>query len=277
VTLRTPRIDDLDVLPRADFALFMDRPRGYQLSFGFSPTTPVFNLCTSRSCPYTCSFCGVRDIWGRLYRAQSAARILDDIQFLKREFGCAGIYFREDLFTANHKRVRELAELLLKHGTNIEWACETRVDAGSDEELVKLMARSGCRGFYIGAEAGSQRMLDIYNKEIRVEDIYRTCEIAKQHGIAVYMSLMVGHPQETLRDKLAILHLLRRTRPEMSGLAPYRAEYARHGVVDLPRHAERRVITVEHPNATWAGQADRFGYLDVIRPGHAPKSAVTNG
>jgi radical SAM superfamily enzyme YgiQ (UPF0313 family) len=264
--LRTPRVDDLDALPRADFRLFMEPARKYDVGFGFSNAKPVFNLCTSRSCPYQCSFCGVRDIWGRLYRAQSAERIFDDISYLKREFGCAGVYFREDLFTADHKRVRALSELLIKDGTNIEWACETRVDAGADEELVKLMARSGCRGFYIGAEAGSQRMLDIYNKEIEVGQIYRTCELARKYGISVYMSLIVGHPEEKLSDKLAIARLLRTTRPEMSGLAPYRAEFARHGVVEHPEYEEREVVSIATKNATWSGQSDRFKYIQLGMP-----------
>lgn len=271
-TIRTPRIQDLDALPRADFGLFLEKPRGYDMRFGFSDVTPVFNLATSRSCPYTCEFCGVRDIWGRLYRAQSAARIFDDIDFLKKSYGCAGVYFREDLFTADHKRVRALAEMFINKKTNIQWACETRVDAGADEELVELMARSGCRGFYIGAEAGSQRMLDIYNKEIDVDQIYKTCENAKKYGIAIYMSLIVGHPEEKLEDKLAIMRLLQKTQPMMSGLAPYRAEYARHGTVNYPEYAEREEITVTQANGTWAGQTDRFRYLKVLRPDQISES-----
>jgi radical SAM superfamily enzyme YgiQ (UPF0313 family) len=270
--IRTPRIDDLDALPRADFRLFLEPARGYDFGFGFTNTKPIFNLCTSRSCPYQCSFCGVRDIWGRLYRAQSAERIFDDICHLKTEFGCAGVYFREDLFTADHKRVRALSELLIRHRTNIEWACETRVDAGSDEELVALMAKSGCRGFYIGAEAGSQRMLDIYNKEIDVAQIYKTCALARKYGIAVYMSLIVGHPEERMSDKLAIARLLQVTKPEMSGLAPYRAEFARHGVVDYPEYEEREVVSVKHENSTWSGQSDRFRYLQIGLPKKSPKA-----
>lgn len=273
--IRTPRIDDLDALPRADFRLFLEPARGYDFGFGFSDTKPIFNLCTSRSCPYQCSFCGVRDIWGRLYRAQSADRIFDDISYLKSEFGCAGVYFREDLFTADHKRVRRLCELLIKAGTKIEWACETRVDAGAQEELVGLMARSGCRGFYIGAEAGSQRMLDIYNKEVEVEQIYKTCALARKYGIAVYMSLIVGHPEERMSDKLAIARLLRITKPQMSGLAPYRAEFARHGVVEYPEHDEREVVSVEQQNSTWSGQSDRFKYLKLGVPKKTAKSDQT--
>jgi radical SAM superfamily enzyme YgiQ (UPF0313 family) len=145
----------------------------------------------------------VRDIWGRLWRAQSAERVVDDILYLKSEYGIAGVYFREDLFTGSHKRVYEIAEALIKKRADIIWACETRVDAGADPDLVALMAKSGCRGFYIGAEAGSQRMLDVHNKETTVEQIYETARLAHKHGIELFMSLIVAHPEERWPDKLA--------------------------------------------------------------------------
>lgn len=261
--IRTSRIEDLDSLPRPDFDLFLNKKRGYRFDFEFSDRTPIFNLNTSRSCPYNCSFCGVRDVWGRLWRAQSAERILDDILFLKREYDIAGVYFREDLFTGDKRRVRELSELLIKHNANIVWACETRVDTGADRELVSLMAKSGCRGFYIGAESGSQRMLDHYVKGIQAEDIYRTCAHAKTFGIAVYMSLIVAHPEETMRDKLDTLRLVRTTKPEMYGLSPFRSEYTRHGVVSYEEYPERPVITEQTVNSTWRGQRDRFDFLQV--------------
>jgi radical SAM superfamily enzyme YgiQ (UPF0313 family) len=269
VQLRTARIQDLDALPRADFDLFLKKPRSYLNRFAFSDREPIFNLATSRSCPYNCSFCGVRDIWGHLWRAQSAERVVDDILYLKRTYGIAGVYFREDLFTGNKKRVRRIAELLIEKEANIIWACESRVDAGSDEELVALMARSGCVGLYIGAESGSQRMLDHYNKDIKVEQIYRTCRNAKKHGIAVFMSLIVAHPEETWQDKVDTWRLLLSTRPETFGLAPYRPEFARHGDMDLPEYPERPTIQLEPENSTWKGQSARFSYLNVENP--APK------
>lgn len=264
--LRTPRVHDLDALPRADFDLFLDRPRSYLNRFQFSEREPIFNLNTSRSCPFNCSFCGVRDIWGHLWRAQSAERVVDDILYLKRQYGCAGVYFREDLFTGNHKRVRRIAELLIEKRVDIVWACETRVDAGADAELVELMARSGCVGLYIGAESGSQRMLDHYNKAITVEEIYKTCRNAKKHGIAVFMSLIVAHPHETWQDKYATWKLLVDTSPESFGLAPYRPEYARHGDMKLPEYPERPTVTAEQDNGTWRGQSARFDYLGLPRP-----------
>ncbi len=259
MVLRTQRIKDLDALPRADYDLFMDKKRLYQFTILFTDRQPIFNMNTSRSCPLECSFCTVRDIWGRLWTAQSAERILDDILYLKSQYNIAGVYFREDLFPASKARVYKLCELLIKKNVNIVWACETRVDVASDEELVKIMAWSGCKGYYIGAESGSQRMLNHYNKRITVEQTMKACFLAKKYGIAIAMSLIVAHPMETWRDRLDTWNLVHYTKPEMLFINAYRDEFTRHGIVNFPTYAPREVLNVTFENGTWRGQKDRLG------------------
>jgi len=258
VILRTQRIQNLDSLPRADYDLFMNKKRSYQFTLPYSTRHPIFNMNTSRSCPLACSFCTVSDIWGQLWRAQSAERILDDILYLKGEYNIAGVYFREDYFPASKERVYKLCELLIKSNVNIVWACETRVDA-IDEELIKIMARSGCKGFYIGAESGSQRMLEHYNKKITVEQIRKTCSLAKKYGVAIAMSLIIAHPRETWRDKFNTWKLVQCTKPEILFMNIYRDEVSRHGVVDFPTYTPRSVHDVTFENGTWEGQNGRLG------------------
>jgi radical SAM superfamily enzyme YgiQ (UPF0313 family) len=269
--IRTQRIRDLDALPRADYDLFLDRPRSYLWTTPFSSDLqPIFLVNTSRSCPYQCAFCSVRDVWGRLWTAQSPDRVVDDIEYLKRTYELAGVYFREDIFTADKKRVYRIAELLIRRDLDIIWACETRVDAGSDPELIEIMARSGCRGIYIGAESGSQRMLDRYNKEIQVDQIAETCRHARKNGIAVGMSLIVDHPEETWRDRRATRALLRKAKPEMVWENPYRDEFTRHGEVDHPTYAAREVIDFSFEGGTWGGQTDRLA-------ARAPRASAPTG
>lgn len=258
IILRTQRIQDLDALPSADYELFTDRKRSYRMTMPYSEQGPVFSMNTSRSCPLNCSFCTVRDIWGRLWRGQSAERITDDILRLKREYNIAGVYFREDFFPADRKRVRQFCEILLRKNIRIVWACENRADAASDEELVKLMAESGCRGFYLGAESGSQRMLDHYHKKITVEQIIRACELAKKYGIAVAMSLIVANPVENMKDRTDTWKMVRRTRPEILYVNAYRDEFCRHGNVDFPVYPARKSVDADFENGTWRGQKDRL-------------------
>ena len=257
--IRTQRIADLDALPRADYDLFLDRPRSYLWTTPFSSDRePIFLFNSSRSCPYQCAFCTVRDIWGRLYSAHSAERVVDDIAYLKQTYEIAGVYFREDIFTADQKRVRDICELLIEKDMDIVWSCETRVDAGSDPELIELMARSGCQGIYIGAESGSQRMLDLYNKEIQVEQIIKTCRYARQNGIKIAMSLIVDHPKETWSDRRATRSMLRKSKPEMVWRNPYRDEFTRHGQVEFPTYPARESIDFNFDSGVWSGQSDRL-------------------
>ena len=116
---------------------------------------------TSRSCPYRCSFCDVRDIWGKLWTKQSPERVVADIEYLKNTYDIAGVYFREDIFTADKQRVKEICELLIKKDLSIVWACETRVDCGAYPGMLELMSKAGCRGIYVGAEPVSYTHLTL--------------------------------------------------------------------------------------------------------------------
>jgi radical SAM superfamily enzyme YgiQ (UPF0313 family) len=258
--LRTQRIENLDVLPRADYDLFMDKKRDYTWEIPFTNHKPIFLMNTSRSCPYTCSFCTVRDIWGVLWTSQGAERVVDDIEYIQKTYNPAGVYFREDIFTANKKRVTEICELILKRGIKMNWACETRVDLGSEESFIALMAKAGCKGIYVGAESGSQRMLDFYNKQIKVEQIMATCRHAKKHGIVTAMSLIVEHPRETWKDKFDTWKLIKLTRPEIVWKNPYRDDVVRHGKVKFPTYEPRELTEVKYDNGngTWRGQKDRL-------------------
>ena len=265
--IRTQRIKDLDQLPRPDYELFLDRPRPYNYGFNFAGVSKVYNMNTSRSCPMSCSFCSVRDIWGNLWTHHSAERVVDDIHYLQRTYGVDGIYFREDFFPASKKRLVEICELLIRDGLNISWACETRADTTSDEEIVRLMARAGCVGLYIGAESGSDKMLKVFNKRITSRNIVRTCANAHKYGIAIAMSLIVAHPEETFRDKLDTFSVIRTTKPETLYINVYRDEFARHGMLEGDRPCTRRIYNEEYANGTWAAQRDRlrvFSTQDAI-------------
>ena len=250
--IKTQRVEDLDSLPRADYELFLDRPRSYLWTTPFSSdAAPIFLVNSSRSCPYQCMFCTVRDIWGRLWAAHSPERVVDDIEYLKRTYDVAGVYFREDIFTADKKRVRQISEM-----------------------LIELMARSGCQGIYIGAESGSQRMLDHYNKEIDVGQIIETCRNARKNGIAVAMSLIVDHPKETWRDRRATRNMIRKAKPAMVWENPYRDEFTRHGVVDYPTYDQRETIDFSFRNGTWSGQVDRQIDLETSAESSEPERGV---
>jgi radical SAM superfamily enzyme YgiQ (UPF0313 family) len=204
------RVEDLDALPFQPWDLFTALPYTDICPWMEGPS--IFTMNTSRGCPYGCSFCSVGSVWGSRYVAQSAERVLAEMEYLEHEFGAKGFYFREDHFTLDLKRTMQFCELLLSSGFRFPWACETRVDRIT-RDLAKLMAAAGCRAVYFGVESGSQRILDRLHKNITVGQIENAVQLCQQVGINVYCSLMTGVPGETYEDFLKTEELMRRLRP----------------------------------------------------------------
>jgi glycosyltransferase involved in cell wall biosynthesis len=216
-TIKTERIKDIGSLPMADYSLFEGMP--YDNVVPLDPTIkPVWVMNTSRGCPYLCSFCQMREIWGTKYYAQSAERIVNDIKYLKKEYEIKGVYFREDNFTCDRKRLEEFCELSI--GLDIKWFAESRADIPL--ELLPKMKMSGCRGLYVGVESGSQRMLDIFNKKIQVDRMKEFLLECKEIGIAIAASIIRNHPQELPEDVLKTNLLLAETKPTLVWENPWK-------------------------------------------------------
>jgi len=212
--IREERIKDLDSLSFQPWSMFTKLP--YDYSCPWMDIKPVFTMNTSRGCPFGCSFCSVSSIWGKQYTYFSSDRIISEIEYLTKKFGAKGIYFREDNFTLNINRTKEFCEKLIKKNINIKWACETRVDNMS-KELIRLMSAAGCRAVYLGVESGSQRVLDILNKKITIEQIEKAVKWCKKYDIRSYCSLITGVPGETFKDYLLTEKLMSKLKPYSYG------------------------------------------------------------
>ncbi len=212
-------IQDLDKLPRLPWQDFVRLP--YDWCHEWIDTSPVFSLNTSRGCPHNCTFCSVKSISGRKYRAMSADRVFDDIMWLHKDFGAKGIYFREDNFTCQPDRVRQLCKLLVANDAQIDWLCEARVDSLQDPDFVSMMAEAGCRWLYIGVESGSERLLSFLQKGITTDETICAFDNAKKAGIRTYASVMYGIPTETPKDRNQTEQLLERIRPDFVGRGVY--------------------------------------------------------
>jgi radical SAM superfamily enzyme YgiQ (UPF0313 family) len=161
----------------------------------FLDVSPVYSVNTSRGCPFNCSFCSVRIIWGRSYRSFSPVRVVDEIQQMVEKYGAKGIYFREDNFTFDSKRVLEICSLLKERGINIQWICESRVEH-IKEEVLKEMHDVGCKAIWFGVESGSERILKIVDKQITKENALRAFSLCKKHNIKSGASFILGLPGE---------------------------------------------------------------------------------
>ena len=208
-------VNDLDSLPMLSWEEFIYLP--YDWKHSWFDTFPLYTSNTSRGCPFNCSFCSVKSIWGKTYRYMSAERVVNDIEFMIKHYGAKGIYFREDNFTLNKNRVIKFCELLLMKNLKIDWFCETRVDHLDDIGYQKLMKDAGCKVFYIGVESGSPRMLEFYKKGETREQFIKAFEIAKKVGIRTYASFIIGFPTETEEDRLLTDDLIDKIKPDFIG------------------------------------------------------------
>jgi radical SAM superfamily enzyme YgiQ (UPF0313 family) len=193
-----PPMSNLDELPRPSWESFVHLK--YDFTAEHLREKPIFPMNTSRGCPFRCTFCSVGSIWGKRYNFFSPERIVDDIQYLISTYKAQGIYFREDNFTFSKKRVYEFCELLLKKNIKIKWLCESRVN-NLDQDMLKLMHRSGCSWIYLGLESGSRKILDYLKKDITTEQTLDVLNLCRKIGINVYGSFITGVPTETEDDR----------------------------------------------------------------------------
>ena len=194
--IRTPLIENLNELPIPAWDLFEGIE--YSTSADFIDKQPIWTMNTSRGCPFSCAFCSTNVTFGRKYRFLSAENVLNQISHLKEKYKINGIYFREDNFVVNKQRAIDISKGL--KDMDLEWVCESRIDS-LDEPFVKILSDNLCKGLYIGLESGSQRVLDMMNKEITVDMIRERVPMIQKYGINIMASWVYGVPGETEEER----------------------------------------------------------------------------
>jgi anaerobic magnesium-protoporphyrin IX monomethyl ester cyclase len=218
---RTAYIDDLDSLPMPAWDLLPDFPRRFQPSLLSYPRTPVGALLTSRGCPFSCSFCD-RSTSGKAGRMHSVEYVVGLCRRLV-ELGVEHVMFVDDLFTVRKRRVVELCQALMDEGFRFTWSCNSHPNL-LDFETLKLMKRAGCWQIAYGIESGSQRVLDVVKREVRIPRMRETLRMTKAAGIRTKGFLMVGHPTEgldSLEETAAFLKVVELDLCQLTKFTPY--------------------------------------------------------
>lgn len=189
-----PLIDDLDSLPfPARHLLPMDR---YTI---LDKRAIIGHIISSRGCPFNCIFCSSSLLFGKRFRARTARNVVDEIEQVVAHYKPQTIEFSDDLFTLNPKRVEAICSEIKRRGLDVAWACSSRVDTIS-RELLQKMKRAGCFLIYYGVESGSQRILNLMRKGIRIKQAIDAVKWAKHVGIETLGSFIIGFPGETMKD-----------------------------------------------------------------------------
>jgi anaerobic magnesium-protoporphyrin IX monomethyl ester cyclase len=175
------------------------------------------NMAASRGCPFRCTWCA-KPIWGNQYLQRNAAEVADEMAFLKRSFNPDHIWFADDIFGFRVDWVAEFAASVRAAGASVPFTIQTRADLMS-ERMAEALREAGCREAWIGAESGSQRVLDAMNKGTTVAEIRVARDRLKAVGIRVGFFIQLGYMGEELDDILATRALIEASRPDEIGVS----------------------------------------------------------
>ncbi|HEX5419615.1 MAG TPA: radical SAM protein, partial [Gammaproteobacteria bacterium] len=163
------------------------------------------NMAASRGCPFRCAWCA-KPIWGHQYLQRDASDVALEMIRLKRRFEPDHVWFADDIFGFRVDWVREFAEVLTAAGGGIPFTIQTRADLVS-ERMAEALRAAGCKEAWIGAESGSQRILDAMHKGTTVDEIIAARSRLKSAGIRVGFFIQLGYLGEQLTDILATREL----------------------------------------------------------------------
>ena len=212
---RRPDITDLDQLPfpawdLVDVQKYRDiwlKHHGY-----FS-----MNMVTTRGCPYHCNWCA-KPIWGQRYHSRSPENVVAEMKWLKETFRPDHIWFADDILGLKPGWIEKFAVLLQEANAMIPFKCLQRADLVNEKTALAL-SKAGCETVWIGAEFGSQKILDAMEKGDQVEDIYSAARLLHQHGMEVGFFLQFGYPGETWEDVQKTLKMVRECMPDDIGIS----------------------------------------------------------
>ena len=174
-----------------------------------------FGMLSSRGCPFRCTFCQptLNMIFGRM-RKRGPENVAEEMALLADQYAPPILYFKDDTLSANGlKWFDQFRAALNDRGVQQAWKCNTRVDKVGPR-ILDAMAESGCTEVVFGVESGSQRILDFYQKDIKVEDTIRAFDLCKERGIRAGANVILGAPMETASEMEETYRLLQRIEPD---------------------------------------------------------------
>ena len=175
------------------------------------------NMVTTRGCPYHCNWCA-KPIWGQRYNSRSPENVAAEMKWIKENFAPDHIWFADDILGLKPGWIEKFALLLQEVNAVIPFKCLQRADLVT-EKTAAALANAGCKTVWIGAESGSQKILDAMEKGDTVEDIYNAARLLRQHGIEVGFFLQFGYPGETWEDVQKTLKMVRECAPDDIGIS----------------------------------------------------------
>lgn len=205
-----PFIRDIDQLPfparsSIDMRAYFE---AWKSKHGFA----TVSISTMRGCPYTCKWCS-RAVYGQSYRRRSPELVVEEITHIIETYGVNQFWFVDDVFTVSHKWLEKFAECVEKSGVKFKYECITRADR-MNEKAIEWLKRSGCYKVWIGAESGSQKVIDLMDRRVEVEKVRSMIQSSQAAGIQAGTFIMIAYPGESHEDVLATAEHLAIAQPD---------------------------------------------------------------
>ncbi|HCE45311.1 MAG TPA: B12-binding domain-containing radical SAM protein [Lentisphaeria bacterium] len=186
-------IQDLDSIPFPARHLFKNQKYTYPDALRF----PAFPIITSRGCPGNCTFCTAKFMHGKRFRNRSAENILDEVEFLIKEYGAREIHIWDDNFITNRNRVFKFRDGIIKKNIKVLFSFPNGVRADFiNREILQALKDMGTYSIAIGVESGNQRILDSIQKGIKLEQIENAFKLAKELKLETWGFFLLGLPEE---------------------------------------------------------------------------------
>lgn len=175
------------------------------------------NMAASKGCSFRCNWCA-KPIWGQRYQQRSAAAVAAEMVELKQRFTPDHVWFADDIFGLRADWVQRFAAELQARGGGLPFTIQTRADLVS-EAMAQALADAGCREAWLGAESGSQQVLDAMNKGTTVAEIHQARERLRAVGVRVGFFIQLGYLGEGLDELLQTRRLIEEARPDDIGVS----------------------------------------------------------
>lgn len=219
ILIRTPKrtvLVDLDVLPFPawDLVDFTTYRAWWQRHHGYFS----LNMVTTRGCPFHCNWCA-KPIYGQVYHSRSPENVVQEMIHLKHTAHPDHIWFADDIFGLKPGWIARFDEVVNSEKAIIPFKCLSRVDLLLQEDNIRHLKRAGCNVVWVGAESGSQKILDAMEKGTTVEQIRHATKKLRGSGIRVGFFLQFGYPGETKEDIGKTLDLVRDCMPDEIGIS----------------------------------------------------------
>ena len=206
-----PLIEDLDSLPYIERDLVINCDYNKHQGHYFN---------TARGCPYSCSFCADKRIWGGRIRRRSVRNAIDELLMLQKNYKIKMVDMTDGTFTYDRKYLIEFCKEFVKNKLTVPWRCTARYD-NIDEEMLLYLKGANCQGLYFGLESGSEKILKAMNKKTNLDMILEKSEMVYRSGVESVAAILLGVPDEDSEDLESTIRIMKMIKVDLFDINNY--------------------------------------------------------